>query len=150
MKDLAAAVRSEVERATRVFEGWSDAEAMRSRAEGKWVRKEILGHLIDSAFNNHQRFVRAQLAGTYTGPGYEQESWVRVHGYRERAWSELVRLWVAANGQLAAVIERVPAAKLDTPCTIGDDAPETLGFVMRDYLEHMKKHLSQIEAGGKP
>jgi len=150
MKELAAAVRSEVERAAGVFGSWSDADAMRSRGEGKWVRKEILGHLIDSAFNNHQRFVRAQLAAAYAGPGYEQESWVRVHGYRERPWSELVRLWVAANGQLAAVMERVPSDKLETPCTIGDDEPETLGFVMRDYLAHMKKHLSQIEAGGMP
>ncbi len=148
MKEVAAAVRSEVERAARVFAGWSDEDALRSRGEGKWVRKEILGHLIDSAFNNHQRFVRAQLVSEYTGPGYEQEAWVRVNGYRERPWSELVRLWVAANGQLAAVIERVPKAKLETPCTIGDDEPETLAFVMQDYVAHMKKHLAQIEAGG--
>jgi hypothetical protein len=148
MKELAAAVRSEVERAAGVFRGWSDQDAMRSRGEGKWVRKEILGHLIDSAFNNHQRFVRAQLASAYAGPGYEQEAWVRVHGYRERPWSDLVRLWVAANGQLAAVMERVPSAKLETPCRIGDSKPETLAFVMQDYLAHMKKHLEQIEAGG--
>ena len=147
MKDLAEAVRSEVERAVRVFERWSEKDALQSRAEGKWVRKEILGHLIDSAFNNHQRFVRAQLATSYVGPGYEQQAWVTVNGYRERPWRELVDLWVAANRHLAAVIARVPEAKLQTPCRIGDDEPETLEFVMKDYLRHMKHHLEQIETG---
>jgi len=145
MKELAEAVRSEVERAARVFESWSEADALQARAEGKWARKEILGHLIDSAFNNHQRFVRAQLGSAYVGPGYEQRAWVALHGYRERPWRELVEIWVAANRHLAAVIERVPAAKLATPCTVGDDPPATLGFVMKDYLAHMKHHLGQIE-----
>jgi hypothetical protein len=146
MKELSQALRSEVERASRGFSGWTEAEAMRAREPGKWVRKEILGHLIDSAFNNHQRFVRAQLASEYTGPGYEQQAWVALHGYRERPWRELVELWVAANSQLAAVLERVPDAKRSTPCTIGDDPPATLELVARDYLSHMRKHLAQIEA----
>jgi len=146
MKELAQAVRSEVERALSVFQGWSEDDALEARAEGKWVRKEILGHLIDSAFNNHQRFVRAQLASAYVGPGYTQREWVALHGYRERPWRELLEIWGAANRQLAAVVERVPAAKLATPCTIGDDPPETLEFVMRDYLRHMQHHLEQIRA----
>lgn len=144
MKELAVAVRSEVEQAAERFRSWSEADARNARGEGKWMKKEILGHLIDSAFNNHQRFVRAQLASAYVGPGYEQQVWVAVHGYRERPWRELVELWVAANRHVAAVIERVPAAKLATPCTIGDDQPATLEFVMKDYLRHMKHHLEQI------
>jgi hypothetical protein len=147
MKELAAELRSEVDRAARLFQEWSDADATRARGEGKWIRKEILGHLIDSAFNNQQRFVRAQLASEYVGPGYEQTAWVAVNGYGERPWRELVEVWVAANRQVAAVIERVPAAKLKTPCTIGDGKPVTLEFVMQDYLDHMKRHLEQIAAG---
>jgi DinB superfamily len=146
MKDLAAQLRSELERAGERFLGWSEADASRARGEGKWLRKEILGHLIDSAFNNQQRFVRAQLASAYVGPGYEQAAWVAVNGYRERSWRELVEIWVAANRQLAAVIERVPAAKLETPCTIGDGEPVTLEYVMTDYLAHLRHHLAQIDA----
>jgi hypothetical protein len=146
MRDLAEAVRSEVERSARRFAGWSEAEATRARGPGRWMRKEILGHLIDSAFSNHERFVRAQLGAGYAGPGYEQQLWVALHGYRERPWRELVELWVAANRHVAAVVERVPESKLGTPCTIGDDPPATLEFLMRDYLSHMKKHLAQIEA----
>ena len=146
MKQLADQLRSEVERAAQRFERWSEQDATHARGEGKWVRKEILGHLIDSAFNNQQRFVRAQLASAYVGPGYEQAAWVAVNGYRERPWRELVEIWAAANRQLAAVIERVPAAKLETPCTIGDDEPVTLEYVMKDYLAHLKHHLAQIDA----
>ena len=146
MKDLAAELRGEVERAAERFQRWSDADASRARGDGKWVGKEILGHLIDSAFNNQQRFVRAQLASAYVGPGYEQAAWVALNGYRERPWRELVEIWVAANRQLAAVIERVPAAKLVTLCTIGDDEPVALESVMRDYLAHLKHHLEQIDS----
>ncbi len=85
-----------------------------------WVRKEILGHLIDSAVNNHQRFVRAQIASPLVGPGYDQEAWVSLHRYRERPWADLVVLWAALNGHLAAVIEAVPAEKRQTPCIVGD------------------------------
>ena len=146
MKELAQAVRSEVEQSVSAFEGWSEHDALKARAEGKWVRKEILGHLIDSAINHPQRFVRAQLVAAYVGPGYEQRAWVALNGYRERPWPELLEVWSAANRQLAAVIERVPAAKLSTLCTIGDDPPETLESVMRDYLRHMRHHLEQIRA----
>lgn len=144
MKELAAELRREVERAAERLQGWSEAEVTRARGEGRWVTKEILGHLIDSAFNNQQRFVRAQLASEYVGPGYEQAAWVAVNGYRERPWRELVEVWVAANRHVAAVIERVPASKLQTPCTIGDGKPVTLEYVMRDYLVHMRHHLEQM------
>ena len=147
MKQLAAELRGEVERVVSRFQAWSEADASAERGAGKWIRKEILGHLIDSAFNNQQRFVRAQLASEYVGPGYEQRAWVTVNGYRERPWRELVEIWVAANRHLAAVIERVPASKLQTPCTIGDGKPVTLEYVMQDYLTHMKRHLEQIVAG---
>jgi hypothetical protein len=147
MKQLAAELRGEVDRAASRFQGWSEADVTGERGAGKWIRKEILGHLIDSAFNNQQRFVRAQLASEYVGPGYEQAAWVAVNGYRERPWRELVEIWVAANRHLAAVIERVPASKLQTPCTIGDGKPVTLAYVMQDYLTHMKHHLEQVAVG---
>ncbi len=102
MIEVAEAVRADVERASQAFRGWSEAEASRDRGAGKWTPKEVLGHLIDSAANNHQRFVRAQLAGAFAGPGYDQVAWVAVHRYRQRPWLELVDLWVALNRQVAA------------------------------------------------
>ena len=56
----------------------SDEIASYQPATGRWSKKEILGHLIDSAANNHQRFVRAQFVQSLDTPSYEQERWVSI------------------------------------------------------------------------
>jgi len=142
--DLASELRAEVEKAAGRFRGLGESDAMRSRGPGKWVKKEILGHLIDSAANNHQRFVRAPLTDRLVFPGYQQDDWVAAQRYRERPWTELVDLWVALNRHVAATIEAVPAGKLQTPCLIGDGEPHPLEWVMRDYLRHLRHHLAQL------
>ena len=144
MKELADELRAEVARAAEHLKAMSEVDAGASRGPGQWVRKEILGHLIDSAANNHQRFVRAQLVSPLVMPGYDQEAWVSVHRYRERPLAELVELWVALNSHLAVVIEGVPVEKLQTPCIIGDGEAHSLEWLMRDYLRHMRHHLEQI------
>jgi hypothetical protein len=111
---------------------------------GGWLRKEMLGHLIDSAANNHQRFVRATLDGHYEGPEYEQESWVRLHGYAELPWATLLNIWRDRNTVLARIVERIEEQRLQAPCKIGDGAPATLQFVIEDYLRHLDHHVGQI------
>ncbi len=111
------------------------------------MKKEILGHLIDSAANNHQRFVRAQFADPFVWPGYDQQAWVTLHRYRARPWSELVELWRTLNAQVASVIETVPAEKLRTRCLIGEREATPLEWWMRDYLRHLKHHLEQLDEG---
>ena len=145
MIEVAAALRTEVDRAAAYFRSLGEADVTRGRGSGKWVKKEILGHLIDSAANNHQRFVRAQFADPFIWPGYDQRAWVPVHRYRERPWAELVDLWVALNRHVAAVIEAVPAHKLQTTCRIGDSEAASLDWWMRDYLRHLQHHLAQLE-----
>ncbi len=125
-------------------EEWAAAER-----EGRtWTRKEELGHLIDSAMNNHNRIVRAALDGEYTGPGYDADGWVDLNAYNELAWASIVFLWRDLNFQLSRVIQRIPEEWLSSPCKIGDGEPVTLGFVITDYLEHMKGHLEKIVAQG--
>ena len=109
-----------------------------------WSVKEIVGHLIDSAANNHQRFVRAQHVPRLEFPGYEQDVWVRSQDYQSYPWHELVDFWVLYNRHLAHVIPRVPAAALDVSCRIGEDHVATLRFLIEDYLRHLRDHLSQI------
>jgi len=122
----------------------SEGEVMRGRGAGKWVKKEILGHLIDSAVNNHQRFVRAQMTERLVWPGYEQDHWVAAQNYRERPWTEIVGLWEQMNRHLAHVMANVPPARLDTKCVIGDREPVTLEWLMSDYVRHLRHHLDQI------
>jgi hypothetical protein len=109
-----------------------------------WSRREELGHLIDSAVNNHARIVRAALQPSYEGPGYEQDAWIAVHRYQETAWPELVLLWHAHNRVLVPLIGGLPDAKLDTPCTVGGHEPTSLGFLIDDYVLHMRHHLDQV------
>ncbi len=82
----------------------SEEQSATPRAAGKWSPKQIIGHLIDSAANNHQRFVRAQLSDELTFSGYEQEEWVRVQGYGTEPWQQLVQLWKSYNQHLLHVM----------------------------------------------
>jgi hypothetical protein len=113
---------------------------------GGWSRRQVMGHLIDSASNNHQRFVRASLADSLELPGYDQNGWARVQAAEEADWPLLVSLWANYNRYLAHVIAHLPPAKLEVPCRIGDDEPVTLKFLAEDYLRHMVHHLGQIGA----
>ena len=110
----------------------------------QWSPKEELGHLLDSAANNHQRIVRAQLEDKPAMPGYDGDRWVELHSYWKRDWHELISSWRALNRQLLAAAEAVPDSAWSRTCTIADSKPLTLKFVFEDYLEHMTHHLAHI------
>lgn len=146
MSDVAEQLRTALFEARPKLNTVSETEAAREAGAGKWVKKEILGHLIDSALNNHQRFVRAQLVNRLVWPGYEQNAWVSVQNYKERSWSELLGLWEQLNRHLIHVMASVPPSRLATPCVVGDNEQVTLGWLMSDYVRHLRQHLSQILA----
>lgn len=110
----------------------------------KWSPKEELGHLIDSAVNNHRRILLTQLENSPALPSYDGERWVEVQRYQERDWNELVLLWCAFNQHLLAAAEAVPELAWVRTCTIGDSEPMTLKFVVDDYVDHMVHHLRHI------
>jgi hypothetical protein len=109
-----------------------------------WSRKEELGHLIDSAVNNHMRFVRASLEGHYTGAGYDQDGWVRAHGYHQWSWISLLDCWRQHNAALVQVVKRISEDRLETSCRMGDAEPVTLRFLIEDYILHMQHHLDHM------
>src|ERR1700748_647993 len=78
--------------------------AARPWREGGWTRKQVLGHMIDAAAKNHQRFVRAALDGSYVGPFYAQDGWVAMHGYNDLPWSTLLQWWQVYHEILQAVV----------------------------------------------
>ena len=144
MKDVADELVGVVREWAPRLGGLSEADSRQTRGPEKWSKREILGHLIDSAVNNTHRFVRAQRENPLRFPGYEQEHWVASQGYRERPWGELIGLWGALNGHVAEAIARIPENAKGNQCVIGADAPVTLEFVARDYVRHLRHHLGQI------
>jgi uncharacterized damage-inducible protein DinB len=120
-------------------------------APNTWSVKEELGHLLDSAANNHQRIVRAQLEEKPAMPGYDGDAWVVLHRYQQRDWETLIGLWAALNRQLLAAAEAVPDSAWSRTLTIADSAPLTLKFVFDDYVNHMVHHLRHMGvATGRP
>ena len=120
-----------------------------------WAPIEILGHLIDSAANNHQRFVRAQFTDDLVFSGYEQNQWVSSQKYLDASWAGVVQLWSAYNLHLlhaASVIPKDVLTKPRSPHTLDQIAfnpvdkneSTTLEYVIRDYVDHLRHHLDQI------
>jgi hypothetical protein len=137
------------------LEAISDHDAAVPRAPGKWSRKEIVGHLIDSASNNHQRFVRAQFTDELVCSTYDQDAWVRAQRYGEAQWSELVSLWALYNLHLARVMAAIPTELRTKPRTRHNldqvafgtfrvTEPVTLEQFMHDYVVHLEHHLAQV------
>jgi len=115
-----------------------------SRGEGKWTRVQLLGHLIDSAANNHQRFVRALAQPRLDWPGYDQVAHVSVQNYIGADPAVCVALWSAYNRHISYLIRQITPAKASTPCVI-DAAPEmTLSDLVLDYVAHQEHHLRQL------
>jgi hypothetical protein len=110
----------------------------------KWSKKEILGHLIDSAANNHQRFVRAAQNLAADFPPYNQNRWVEVQCYNKMEWRDLIELLFYYNTHLSKVIDFLPEEVLANPVNIGKEDPVTLEFIITDYLRHLKHHVAQL------
>ena len=122
----------------------SESDSKKKSAPEKWSKKEILGHLIDSAANNHQRFVRAQLSSELHIPDYEQQIWVATQRNQSEPWANLIQLWKSYNLHLLHIISTIPESALGNYCIIGDNKPVTLEFVIEDYVRHLRHHLEQI------
>jgi len=137
---LQAAVDREAVHLRAVTEGGASVKP----AAGVWSQKEELGHLIDSATNNHVRFVRAGLEPEFRGPGYQQDAWVSLHGYHDMAWAELIDFWQRYNTFLSGLLRRLPDGLLERKCIVGESAPVTLRFLIEDYILHMQHHLDHI------
>ena len=155
MKDVAEDLRGTVNREAARLAAIPAEKARSPIAPGKWSPQEIIGHLVDSASNNHGRFVRAQLHDDLIFPGYDQEAWVRMQDYVSSDWVALVALWRGYNHHLSHVIERIDehAATRQRARhnfdeiawkTVPKSDPVTLEYFVRDYVAHLKHHLSQI------
>ena len=133
----------------------AEPEKTAQPADGGWNARQLLGHLIDSAANNHGRFIRAQWSDDLVCPTYDQEAWVSAQGYQDADWNDLLDLWAAYNLHLARVIDRIPAdARLRSRLhhnldrvawqTVPADTPVTLEYFLADYAAHLQHHIRDL------
>jgi DinB superfamily len=109
----------------------------------KWSKKEILGHLIDSAQTNIRRFVVSQYEDT---PKilYQQDEWVRATGYNQYPTADLINLWSLLNNHICIILSNMPAEVAKRKCATNDPQPHTIEWLAADYVKHLLHHLHQI------
>lgn len=134
-----------------------DDKITQIRPEGKWSIKEIIGHLIDSASNNHQRFILSQFTEDLIFPGYNQDDWVKTQNYNSAEWSLLLNTWYNFNLILINSIENINEKQLKSERknhnlneiawqVVDKSEPATLEYFIKDYFGHLNHHINQIHS----
>jgi hypothetical protein len=117
---------------------------LKSRPD-KWSKKEVLGHLCDSALNNLQRFIHVQYEEKpYRVLKYAQNQWVELMHYQNLPVQHILNLWVSLNKQIAEIISIIPEDKLHYLCDIGEEENVTIEWIIQDYVVHMEHHLKAV------
>jgi hypothetical protein len=135
-----------IEKVPEIFRRLTETELLHRPMPGKWSRKEILGHLVDSALNNLKRFTEIQfLPSPYQLRPYNQEELVAVNRYQTLALEHLLLLWKILNLQIIYVMESIPAEQLQLTWQVeGETDLQSLEFLIADYVAHLAHHLQQV------
>ncbi len=144
MKQTAQQLIELIKKTRPLLEQVTESDAIIKPQPAKWSKKEILGHLIDSASNNHHKFIRTIEKDGVNFPPYDQNVWVNVQQYQNVPWTNLINLWEVYNLHLAHIIAHTEARHLKNKIVIGESKSFDLEFIMTDYVEHLKHHLKQI------
>lgn len=153
---LAAELRSAVDEGIELVLAAAEDATARRPVPDAWCVREVIGHLIDSACNNHRRFVINQdpAVDVLIVDGYEQQAWVERQGYANVPAARLVALWGVYNRHIADVLERIPGDVLNRgrgplahygfSYIQKTGAEATIGYLAEDYVAHIHHHLAQI------
>jgi uncharacterized damage-inducible protein DinB len=147
MYEISAQISEAVDKLKPEMQKISAEEARRKPAPNKWSKQEILGHLVDSAYNNMQRVVRSKYNKSHAFPPWEQDEWMSVQQYNQAGWQEVIDLFTLNNRQFCRAINNLPPEAFNAECNMGK-GPVTLNDVLKEYIRHMNHHIAQLV--GKP
>ena len=138
-------LREIIRNTTPQLEVISDADASWKQGANVWSPKEILGHLVDSAMHNHERFVGIGTGEKLEFAGDDQNIWVSFQAWQDRPWLEIVALWNVYNLHMVWLIERLPESSLEREATVFlSQKTVTLRWLVEHYVSHLEHHLRQI------
>lgn len=124
-----------------------DPVILEERKPGKWSKKEVLGHLVDSAIHNLVRFTEINyVEKPYRYRPYNQIDLVNLNQYQTKEINELTQLWFSLNQQIIRIMKSVPEEALDFKIILSDESVIDLRFLMTDYVEHLEHHINQIKS----
>ena len=128
-----------------IFDKISDDEWRNKFSPDKWSKKEILGHLCDSAFTNIRRFIVTQYKEN-ENIVYDQNFWVKAQNYQNIPVQNIINLWISLNFQLINIFENIPEELLNSICDTSKIEKQsfTLKFLIDDYINHLNHHLKVI------
>jgi hypothetical protein len=131
-----------LEKVSKILAEMDDTKFSQKPSPNKWSKKEIIGHLIDSATHNHQRFVRGQFENI-PEIRYNQNKWNEYNFYQQIDKEQIILFWTIYNKQLVEIIKRIPTENLENQIKVGENLL-TIEFLINDYVEHLEHHLKQI------
>ncbi len=124
-----------------------DPIILEERKPGKWSKKEVLGHLVDSAVHNLVRFTEINyVEKPYRHRPYNQIDLVNLNHYQTKDIEELNQLWLSLNRQIIGIMKTVDDKALDYKIILSDESVIDLKFLMTDYVEHLEHHINQIRS----
>lgn len=127
----------------------NESEFSEKPSPHKWSKKEVLGHLIDSAHNNLRRFMCGQYEKTPPKINYDQDFWVQANDYQNMKKDDVISLWILMNQRVRVILSNMPAERYHFLCDTGKEKESihSLQWLAEDYVKHMKHHLNQIFPG---
>lgn len=129
-----------------IISKFSEEEFRLKNHPDKWSKKEILGHLIDSAVNNLQRFTEVEFSNQpYNVRKYNQNELVKTNDYQNSETKELLNFWLAINTRIQVIIKKQTNETLRLKFQIDNDTVVDFKFLIKDYIDHLVHHLRQIE-----
>jgi len=131
------------------FSSIPESEFSNKTQPNKWSKKEVLGHLIDSAQNNLRRFISGQYEATPSKIVYDQDRWVELNNYQQTESTDVIALWVLINKRILAALEKMPSSSYTRMSDTGGTSASlhSLAWLAEDYVRHLKHHLNQIIPG---
>jgi len=147
MKDVYLELNSIINDFYNKYKGLDNEIASKRPGTDRWTLKEIVGHLIDSASNNHQRFVRLQIVDELIFPGYGKDNskWLEIEKYNELNFYDIISLWKQYNILIGNIIKETDEGKLENYWIKSDGDKITLKDLMIDYVRHMREHVKHFE-----